>query len=270
MTTAHTIGEQWQPGGGGERMVDGVDYGWQMRDHIARYRFAASYCRGKRVLDVATGTGYGADILSTQGAAEVVAVDRNDQALAYARQRYGGQAISWVRGDAYALDFDTRFDVVVSYETIEHLKEPERFVSECKRVLAPGGLYIVSTPLNTGGPFVSIHHELEFNPTEFKELLGRHFSSIEMFGQRRELVHLVKPLGRIPEVYRDTRIMRGRGNVPLFKLLDRINKVPSHLLAWALGCGEPLRSRILPLDAPLRHSALLKPNYYVMIALCRV
>ena len=250
-------------------MVDGVDYGWQMRDHIARYHFAASYCRGRRVLDVATGTGYGADILCRAGASEVVAVDRDEQALSYARKRYGSSGIEWLRGDAYALDFESPFDVVVSYETIEHLKHPERFVGECRRVLAPRGLYIVSTPLNTGGPFVSVHHELEFSPAEFKAILGRHFSSVEIFGQRRELVPWVKPLGRIPEHYRDTQIMQGRGNVQLFKLLDRVNKAPSHVLAWALGCGEQLRSQIKALDAPVRQSPLLKPTYYVMIAVCR-
>lgn len=269
MTATQTVGEEWEPSGGGERMVDGVDYGWQMRDHIARYHFASSYCRGKRVLDVATGTGYGADILRKQGAARLVAVDRNEAALAYARQRYGTTGVSWVCGDAYALDFAAEFDVVVSYETIEHLREPERFVMECKRVLAPGGLYIVSTPLNTGGPFVSVHHELEFSPAQFKALLGRHFSTIEMFGQRRELVDVLRPLGRLPDDYRDTQIMRGKGNVRLFKLLDRINKAPSHALAWALGCGEQVRRQIAPLDAPLRPSRLLKPHYYVMIALCR-
>jgi SAM-dependent methyltransferase len=158
---------------------------------------------------------------------------------------------------------------VVSYETIEHLKEPERFVQECKRVLKPGGLYIVSTPLNIGGPFVSEHHELEFSPGEFQELLGRHFSNIELFGQRRELVPVAKPLGKIPDIYRESRIMQGKGNVTLFKLLDRVNKVPTHLLAWAMGYGESIRSQIRPFNESLQMTPLLKPHYYVMIAICR-
>src|SRR5262245_52926664 len=90
--------EKWVPGHGGERMTDGFDYGWQMRDDIARYHFAAPYCRRKRVLDVATGTGYGADILRNGGASEVVAVDRDGDALAFARRRYGSTRIRWLEG----------------------------------------------------------------------------------------------------------------------------------------------------------------------------
>jgi len=261
--------DAWLPSNGGERMIDGVDYGWQMRDHIARYHFARSYCVGKRVLDVATGTGYGAEILRNHGALQVVAVDRDDDALDYARRRYGTKALSWVKGDAYALPFEAEFDVVVSYETIEHLKDPERFAAECRRVLKPGGVYIVSTPLNVGGPFVSIHHELEFSPGEFQELLGRHFSSIEMFGQRRELLPLVKPLGTIPDRYRESIMQTGKGSVRLFKFLDRVNKVPAHVVAWAMGYGESIRSQIRPLRDTLPMTPLLKPHYYAMIAICR-
>jgi ubiquinone/menaquinone biosynthesis C-methylase UbiE len=259
----------WEPSDSGERMVDGVDYGWQMRDHKERYRFCQTYCRDKRVLDVATGTGYGADILREQGAREVVAVDRSRDALAYAAKRYGTDKIRWVEGNAYALPFDAEFDVVVSFETIEHLKEPGRFAAECRRAVKPDGLYIVSTPLNTGGPFVSVHHELEFNPTEFKELLGQHFSHIEMFGQRRELELKLSPLGRIPDWYRETKLVHGKGNLALFKVLDRLNKAPNYIMAWASGYGESVRSQIRPLQDPIAMTPMLKPNYYVMIAICR-
>jgi ubiquinone/menaquinone biosynthesis C-methylase UbiE len=262
--------EKWIPGHGGERMVDGVDYGWQMRDHLERYRFASPYCRAKRVLDVATGSGYGAEVLRKHGASVVVAVDRNADALDYAKQRYGSDGLRWTQGDAYALPFESEFDVVVSYETIEHLKEPERFVIECKRVLRPGGLYIVSTPLNVGGPFVSRHHELEFSLREFEELLGRHFSNIAMFGQRRELVPRVRPFGDIPGRYMESHIMQGRGNVTLFKLADRLNKVPNLVLLWASGWTEAVRSQIRPMYEKIRLSPLVKPHYASMIAVCRV
>jgi SAM-dependent methyltransferase len=262
--------EDWNPSYAGERMTAGLDYGWQMRDHMARYHYAKSFCVDKTVLDVATGTGYGADILRNHGARRVVAVDREERALAYAEERYGASGISWTKGDAYALPFDAEFDVVVSFETIEHLKKPEQFVRECKRTLKPGGVYIVSTPINLGGPFVSIHHELEFSPDEFQELLGGHFSQIEMLGQRRELRNFARPLGALPEWYCDALLMRGKGNATLFKLMDRFNKLPSHFLAWATGNSERVRSRIGPLSEPLRKSPLLKPNYYVMIAICRV
>jgi ubiquinone/menaquinone biosynthesis C-methylase UbiE len=241
-----------------------------MRDHLARYHFALPYCRGKRVLDVATGTGYGANILRKGGAAEVVAVDREQRALDYATQRYGTDGLRWVNADAYAVPFGTEFDVVVSFETIEHLKEPERFVIECKRLVKPGGLFVVSTPLSVGGPMCSDFHEREFSREEFEDLLHRHFPRFELFGQRRELSMMIKPLGEIPDRYWRRNLLKGRGSHNLFTVMDRLNKAPNILAAWAMGLGDSFRSKIRPIDEPTRNSPLLKPHYFIMIAVCRM
>jgi SAM-dependent methyltransferase len=261
--------EAWSPGLGGERVVEDVHYGWLMRDHLARYHFAARYCQRKRVLDVATGTGYGAHILREEGAREVVAVDREQAALDYAAVRYGTDGLRWVSADAYALPFAAEFDVVVSFETIEHLKDPEQFVRECRRTIKPGGTFLVSTPLNVGGPFVSDYHELEFTRTEFQALLERHFSQVHLFGQRRELSMRIKPLGDIPMRYWTAKIQHGRGNHNFFTLIDRINKAPSMLVSRLMGLGESYRAEIRPIDEPVRQSSFLSPNYYVMIGVCR-
>jgi 2-polyprenyl-3-methyl-5-hydroxy-6-metoxy-1,4-benzoquinol methylase len=263
-------GEKWVPNLGGERVVEDIHYGWLMKDHLARYHYAKSFCRGKRVLDVATGTGYGANILRQGGAAEVVAVDREQAALDYATGRYGTNGLRWVNGDAYNLPFDKEFDVVVSYETIEHLKEPEKFVVQCKKAMKPDGLYMVSTPWNVGGPYVSDFHEHEFSKEEFDELLRRHFRTVSMVGQRRELKLPLRPLGGIPDAYWKAKIHYGRGSHKLFTVLDRINKVPNYVLAWATGVGETFREQIRPIDEPIKRSPLLKDHYYVMIAMCRL
>jgi hypothetical protein len=68
---------------------------------------------------------------------------------------------------------------------------------------------------------------------------------------------------------RTRQIVHGRGNVTLFKLADRINKVPAHVIAWASGWGESIRSQIRPMCEPMRISPLVKPNYFAMIAFCR-
>lgn len=260
--------EGWEPNLGGERVVEGIHYGWLMKDHLARYNFASKYTRGKRILDVATGTGYGANILRKNGAREVVAVDREQGALDYATKRYGTDGLTWMNGDAYALPFDKEFDVVVSFETIEHLKEPERFVEQCKKSIKPGGLYVVSTPENVGGPFCSEFHELEFSREEFRTLLEKHFPSVKLYGQRRELENVIKPLFSLPQKYWDSQIRNGRGSHKLFTVMDRINKAPNHLLAWAAGLGESFRERILPIDDPIKMSPLLKSHYFAMIGIC--
>lgn len=268
-TIPDTSADTWTPHLGGERVVEGIHYGWLMKDHIARYDHVAHICRGRRVLDVATGTGYGANILRRNGAASVVAVDREQAALDYAAGRYGTNGLEWVNGDAYDLPFDNEFDVVISFETIEHLKEPERFVEQCTKAVASDGVCVISTPENVGGPFVSEYHELEFNRTEFRELLERHFGSVRLFGQRRELALPIRILDGLPDRYWNSIVDGGRGSHRLYTLMDRINKAPNVALARIVGLGEPWRERIRPLDEPIRHSILLKDHYYVMIGVCR-
>ena len=270
MGASDTSTDPFEPNLGGERVVEGIHYGWLMKDHLARYEYISQYCRGKRVLDVATGTGYGANILRRNGAAEVVAVDREQGALDYAAERYGTDGLQWVHGDAYDLPFEREFDVVVSFETIEHLKEPEQFVVQCKKAVKEDGLYAVSTPENVGGPFVSVYHELEFNRAEFRELLERHFRVVDLLGQRRELRLAIRPLGGLPERYWTSSMERGHGSHRLFTFMDRVNKAPNLALARLRGFGESWRERILPLDAPIQTSRFLNDHYYVMIGLCRL
>jgi SAM-dependent methyltransferase len=259
---------RWTPGLGGERVVEGIHYGWLMKDHLARYEWASPYCQGMRVLDVATGTGYGAAILRRNGASEVVAVDQEQTALAYAADRYGTDGLHWLYGDAYELGFSAEFDTVVSFETIEHLKQPEDFVLQCKRAMKPGGRFLVSTPENVGGPFVSLYHELEFSRAEFRDLLTTHFEQVELLGQRRELKLPIKVLGDFPSLYWERGMSRGHSSHRLFTAMDRLNKAPNLALAWAGGMRESWRARILPIDEPIRRSRLLEDHYYVMIGVC--
>lgn len=121
--------------------------------HLARYHWAAGKLQAMgvsgRVLDAACGTGYGSAILKA-AASEVVGLDKSFEAVKLAHARYG-------KGDGratfFACDLDERlpypaaaFAAVVSVETIEHLQAPGRFLTEARRVLAPGGVLLLSTP----------------------------------------------------------------------------------------------------------------------------
>jgi len=118
---------------------------WQQ--HINRYIFAAGFARDKVVLDVACGAGYGSDYLIKMGAKKVVGGDISEDAIEYARAQYKSNDLQFVRLNAVKLPFSRDcFDAIVSFETIEHLKEYENFLFECKRVLKDKGLFICSTP----------------------------------------------------------------------------------------------------------------------------
>ena len=184
-----------------ERVVEGETPAKLFAEHRARYEFAARFARGRRVLDMACGTGYGAPILRAGGATQVVGVDLDAAAINYARERYGGDGISFHQGDAYDPPALGRFDLIVSFETIEHFEFPERFLCACAAQLAPGGAMLVSTPyryrMNPDGSPLNPFHAREWQADEFAAFLRPFFASVTMYGQGIKLKKkLGMPLGR--------------------------------------------------------------------------
>jgi 2-polyprenyl-3-methyl-5-hydroxy-6-metoxy-1,4-benzoquinol methylase len=119
--------------------------------HTRRYTLAREFViPGMRILDAACGLGYGAPILRAHPDVTVTGVDCSKFAVAYASLHYGrtGSADRFLQGDATKLDFaaDATFDLVTSFETIEHVIDPEAFLTELARVLKPGGRLVLSVP----------------------------------------------------------------------------------------------------------------------------
>jgi SAM-dependent methyltransferase len=156
--------------------------------HLKRYDFAAPLCAGRRVLDAACGVGYGSERLLRSGAAQVVGVDVSEDAITYARTHYSAPGLSFEVMDVATLGFDAAsFDVVCSFETIEHVDEAGRTLAEFARVLTANGTLVVSTPQverTTTSP-ANPYHRVEFSRNDFESLLREHFDAIELYGQRR-------------------------------------------------------------------------------------
>src|SRR5271166_4681844 len=129
----------------GERLTSA--YGGQTAiEHLHRYLMAREWCRGKDVLDVASGEGYGTALLA-QVARKALGLEIARDAVEHANGAYKADNLSFLVGDARALPCpDACFDVVTSFETIEHFAEQSLFLREIRRVLRLGGLFIVSTP----------------------------------------------------------------------------------------------------------------------------
>ena len=155
--------------------------------HLKRYEFALPWCRDRDVLDAGCGVGYGSAFLA-RVARRVVGVDRDEEAIAYARERYRAPNVEFRVGDLLDLELpDASFDAVCSFETIEHLSDLDAYLREMRRVLRPGGPYLVSTPQadrTTEAPDNPFHH-VELSRADFEALLRRHFDEVELFGQRR-------------------------------------------------------------------------------------
>ena len=166
---------------------------WLRNQHVARYRWAAGYAAGKRVLDLASGAGYGSGILNARDARWVVSADLSPEAFQEAElPASGAGALRGVLADASRLPFrDRSFDLYVSFETIEHVGNDHAVVREARRILAPGGVFICSTPerevISPGrtledrpdNPF----HVREYSRSEFEALLRTGFDHLEWYGQ---------------------------------------------------------------------------------------
>jgi ubiquinone/menaquinone biosynthesis C-methylase UbiE len=178
---------------GGCRIVDGQSGDLPYLQHLARYEFAAEYVKGKRVLDVACGTGYGSRRLAEAGADSVIGLDISSEAVCYATEHYRAGNLSFRVGDAEHIEVDNAtVDVVVSFETIEHLSRPEQYLAEVSRVMTAEGLFLVSTPnRRLTSPWrplkrpVSPFHVQEWLPEEFYAMLCSRFRHVEKLGQIR-------------------------------------------------------------------------------------
>ena len=178
----------------GERVIiDSHEVAEHLKDeHLDRYRFAYTFAQGKRILDIACGTGYGSHMLSSAGAKSVTGIDISLESIEYAR-RFESNNLTFSQGNALSLKSikDNSFDLVVSFETIEHLNDPRRFLSELRRILKSGGILIISTPnRHFTSPFYWLNHRprnrfhiFELNPREFRSLLSEFFLVDSVYGQ---------------------------------------------------------------------------------------
>ncbi|HKQ72064.1 MAG TPA: class I SAM-dependent methyltransferase [Polyangiaceae bacterium] len=190
---------------------------WLYYQHLTRYAWAAEHCRGARVADAACGVGYGSRILMRAGARSVDGYDVSLEAIEQARDRMARRGpfgparvgseeagLRFAVADATCLPVpDGEYDVLVSFETIEHIEDDERYLAEASRVVKAGGLFLCSTPnreiIDAGKsidqrPFNPFHVR-EYDEAELHARLARHFPSVTLYGQTRFGSRYVRALG---------------------------------------------------------------------------
>jgi GT2 family glycosyltransferase/SAM-dependent methyltransferase len=181
----------------GERFVPGVEGDIRL-EHIHRYTSARDLVRGKRVLDIACGEGYGSTLLA-ETAATVIGVDLDEATIAHCQEAYSRSNLRFLRGDAIAIPLeDASVDVVVSFETIEHLVDHRRMMLEIKRVLTPEGLLILSSPdrheYSDVAHYKNPFHVRELYRSELQALLSEHFRNQRLYGQRVHYGSILAPV----------------------------------------------------------------------------
>jgi SAM-dependent methyltransferase len=158
-------------------------------EHWHRYAFARRIAASKRVLDAACGEGYGSALLA-EVAADVVGVDIDADSIAHARVRYAGAPrLRYECADATQLKSpDRAFDLVVSFETLEHLAAQEQLIAGFSRVLADDGVLVISSPdKRTYSELAGSRNEFhvrELYREELLALLRPHFGEIRLYGQK--------------------------------------------------------------------------------------
>lgn len=171
----------------GERFhPDGLREIWY--EHFHRYVFATHFTKDKDVLDCACGEGYGSFLLSQQ-ARSVVGVDISSETVDHASSTYRRGNLDYMQADASSLPMpDDSFDVIVSFETIEHLTAQRAMLGEFRRVLRPDGVLVVSSPdrrvYSDERDYENEFHVAELYKSEFEQLLGAQFPAYRMLGQK--------------------------------------------------------------------------------------
>jgi O-antigen biosynthesis protein len=173
----------------GERIVPWARDAQVIYEHFHRYLWAQPLVEGRRVLDLGSGEGFGAALLADT-AKTVTGVDIDARTVEHSRANYVAPNLGFEVASATDLSAfaDGAFDAVVAFEMIEHVAEHERVLAEIARVLAPGGLLVMSTPerqaYSDDRGFVNPYHARELTQDEFAALLRTRFASLALFAQR--------------------------------------------------------------------------------------
>jgi SAM-dependent methyltransferase len=212
--------------------------------HMAAYRFAESFTSGKRVLDYGCGSGYGATSV-VETALHVCGVDVADDAIAYARERFCRPNLTFQQIDiGRRLPFgDEEFDVVLSFQVLEHVDDTDQYLSEARRVLAPGGYLLLVTPDRMTRLFPMQRpwnrwHVREYSGPTLATTIRRHFQQVDV-------QHMSGPpalVGVELRRYRKVRWLTLPATVPLF---------PDRIRVMLLNAIHAVRPKAKPPSAPL-------------------
>jgi ubiquinone biosynthesis O-methyltransferase len=171
-------------------------------DHIARYEYATKYAQDSTILDIACGYGYGSEILA-KNAKLYTGVDINEELVKNAQEKYGKNKknIEFIQADATKFQAKIKYDLVLCFETIEHITDYHAVVRMLASSVRKNGRIIISSPNrpvsspnaeNITSKPANPYHTQEFTPEELLNIIkdnGIKIKEFKIYGQRNSLLH---------------------------------------------------------------------------------
>jgi 2-polyprenyl-3-methyl-5-hydroxy-6-metoxy-1,4-benzoquinol methylase len=255
-----------------ERVIPNVSANFLYKEALARYEFALKKISKKSdVLDLGCGTGYGTALIGRNHA--VTGMDVDEEAITYAKKHYGeyakftvGDVSKTPKGEALRIQ---KWDVISSFEVIEHVKNPKRFLENTYALLKPHGILFLSTPnAKTPTPFNSTkspYHVKEYTQKEFEHMLKSVFPKVEIYGQVKS-TRAQKAFAKFMDSQSVRQSFVNADRLRLRKLIPRAMK---EKLWKYLGAhfGRSVQEELETVDFPIRKSSLGRAEYF--IAVCK-
>lgn len=250
----------------GANVVDAGRLSPYWGEHAARYVFALPFVERRSVLDIACGTGYGIGLMQTK-AAFVVGVDADEEAARDAVKECAENAAALL-GNGLCLPFaDQSFDVMTSFETLEHLYKRTAFLTELDRVLRPGGTLLLSTPnanytRPVDGKPANPFHVHEYTPGELRDELNAHFRVEELLGQTLDNSILVSPFHEAQR--RMPKDLKNQARLLAWKFFNKIPLAARERMSYAIW-----RKPFYPTEMDYNFDGQTVDTAPTLVAVCR-
>jgi SAM-dependent methyltransferase len=205
----------------GEQYLPAIKDASTLYQHIHRYLYASELLKGKRVLDLTFGDGYGSDLLA-RTAASVVTLLRDEDNARRAGEKYKRTNLHFIAGQISEISIaeDQSFDAVLCFDAIQHIEDRHRFLSKVKRLTKEPGLFMVSAA------------ETEFAGEELRTLLSAFFKRVELYGQGTYANSCIWPIAPAQDVKFLETVM-ARNGTDGFAPVPPEERVPRCLIAIA-------------------------------------
>lgn len=227
----------------------------QFKRLYQRYHFASQFCKEKDVLEVACGSGFGLGYLAS-AAKRVVAGDVDEGILKYAIDHYRDRGKIEIKVlDAQNLPFEENcFDVIILYEAIYYLSQPERFIQDARRLLREKGVLIISTANRDWTGFNPSPYSTKYlSAQELQSLLSQEFSKVEILGGfpanenslRSKTTSIIKRTARVLHLIPKT--MKGKEKIKRI-FFGKLKTLPREIKEGDVEYLPPVQILSLPSD----------------------